>query len=110
MIRSRLKRLRLEKEEREGRKLSYRVIAEETGLSEGVILRINNSAFTKISTETLEKLCSYFGCTVGDLLEFVPPVAAAAVAPAPQDTPLQRAGAAAATAGTAPLTAASQHP
>lgn len=85
MIRSRLKRLRLEKEEREGRKLSYRVIAQETGLSEGVILRIHNSAFTKISTETLEKLCSYFGCTVGELLEFVP----AAATPSHQSQPKQ---------------------
>jgi putative transcriptional regulator len=86
MIRSRIRRLRLEKEEREGRRLSNRVIAEETGLSEGVILRLSNSAFTKISTETIEKLCSYFGCTVGELLEYVPPSAAAAVTAAATNT------------------------
>ena len=76
MIRSRLKRLRLEKEEREGRKLTYRVISHETGLSPGVINRVINSDFAQISTETLDRLCAYFRCSVGDLLEYVPDDAA----------------------------------
>jgi|GEM_PF-1196259 Predicted transcriptional regulator len=72
MIRSRLKRLRLEKEEREGRKLTYRVISHETGLSPGVINRVIHSDFAQISTDTIDRLCAYFQCTVGELLEYVP--------------------------------------
>jgi putative transcriptional regulator len=72
MIRSRLKRLRLEKEEREGRKLPYHVISEETGLSQGVLVRLMNSRFDRVETPTLNALCRYFECGVGDLLEYVP--------------------------------------
>ena len=80
MIRSRLKRLRLEKEEAEGRKLTYKVIGEEASLSEGVIIRLMNSQFDRVDTASLNALCRYFNCEVGDLLEYVPdaPVEAAA--------------------------------
>ena len=72
MIRSRLKRLRLDKEEREGRKLSYQVISKETGLSQGVLVRLMNSNFERVETPTLNALCHYFACGIGDLLEYVP--------------------------------------
>lgn len=72
MIRSRLKRLRLDKEEREGRKLPYHVISAETKLSEGVLVRLMNSRFDRVETPTLNALCKYFGCGVGELLEYVP--------------------------------------
>ena len=72
MIRSRMKRLRLDKEEQEGRKLSYEVISKETGLSKGVIVRLMNSNFERIETPTINALCAYFACGVGDLLEYVP--------------------------------------
>ncbi len=72
MIRSRLKRVRLDKEEREGRKLTYRVIAEETGLSTGVLVRLMNSRFERVEVQTLDILCRFFDCGVGDLLEYVP--------------------------------------
>ena len=72
MIRSRLKRLRLDKEETEGRKLSYKVICEETNLSEGVIVRLMNSQFDRVDAGSLNALCRYFGCGVGDILEYLP--------------------------------------
>ena len=74
MIRSRMKRLRLDKEEQERRKLSYEVISKETGLSKGVIVRLMNSNFERIETPTINALCAYFACGVGDLLEYVPEV------------------------------------
>lgn len=40
MIRSNLDLLRVQKERQEGRRLPYRVIAEETGLSQGVLVRL----------------------------------------------------------------------
>lgn len=72
MIRSRLKWLRLEKEEKEGRKLPYAVISEETGLSQGVLVRLMNSKFDRVEVPTLNALCKYFACGMGDLLEYVP--------------------------------------
>jgi len=72
MIRSRMKRLRVDKEEAEGRKLTYKVITEETGLSEGVIVRLMNSNFDRVDTQTLNALCGYFKCDLCDLLEYVP--------------------------------------
>jgi len=71
MIRSRLKRLRVDKEEAEGRKLTYKVISEETGLSEGVLVRLMGS-FDRVDVGTLDKLCHYFSVGVGDVLEYVP--------------------------------------
>lgn len=72
MIRSKVKWLRLAKEEREKRKLPYRTIATETGLSQGVLVRLMNSEFERVEVPTLNALCKYFGCNVGDMLEYVP--------------------------------------
>lgn len=72
MIQSRLKRLRLEKEEREGRKLTYRTIAEEAGISSGVVTRLMNGVPARLDTATVNTLCRYFKCGVGDLLVYVP--------------------------------------
>ena len=72
MIRSQLKRLRFNKEEAEGRKLTYKTITEETGLSEGVIVRLMNSNFDRVDTQTLNAMCAYFQCDLCDLLEYVP--------------------------------------
>jgi putative transcriptional regulator len=72
MIRSKLKRLRVDKEEATGRKLTYKVISEETGLSEGVLVRLMNSNFERVETPTLNTLCRYFGVGIGELLEYVP--------------------------------------
>ena len=72
MIRSRLNILLAEKGHREGRKLTYRVVSEETQLSQGVLVRLNSDNFGRLDTSTLDTLCHYFGCGIGDLLVFVP--------------------------------------
>ena len=72
MIRCKIKYLRVKKEEEEDRKLTYKVITEETGLSEGVLVRLMNSNFERVETPTLNALCRYFGCGIGELLEYVP--------------------------------------
>ena len=72
MIRSNLDLLRVQKERRESRKLPYRVIAEETGLSQGVLVRLMGQTFDKVEKGTLGTLCAYFGCGIGDILEYVP--------------------------------------
>lgn len=69
MIISRVPELRLEKERREGRKLPIRVISEETGLSSGAVFRLLSDKVERVDTATLDVMCNYFGCGVGDLLE-----------------------------------------
>lgn len=72
MIRSKLPLLRVQTELATGRKLPYRVIAAEAGLSTGVLTRLMNNEFERVETSTLEALCRFFDCNVGDLLEYVP--------------------------------------
>ena len=73
MIRSKVRRLRFEKEEREGRKLTYETLTEETGLSSSTLSRLlKNDQIDRIDGQTLTTLCQYFNCGVGDLLEYVP--------------------------------------
>lgn len=73
MIVSRLRRLRFEKEEQERRKLTYETLQEETGLASSTLSRLlKNEPIDRIDGKTLDTLCQYFGCGVGDLLEYVP--------------------------------------
>lgn len=45
-------------------------LAAETGLSRPTLYRIYNETGEKIEYDTIDKLCRYFQCGVGDLLEF----------------------------------------
>lgn len=71
--------LRRLKEFRERRDLSIRTISEETGLSQGAILRVKNLKMERVYLSTLERLCRYFGVkSLSELIEYVPEEAAAA--------------------------------
>jgi transcriptional regulator with XRE-family HTH domain len=63
MIQSFFGDLRREKEYREKRDLPIRTIAQETGLSQGAILRVKNMTMERVSLTTLETLCRYFRVT-----------------------------------------------
>ena len=72
MIRSHFENLRHRKEFQEHRDLSIRTIAEETGLSQGAILRVKNLTMERISLSTLERLCRYFSVqSLSELIEYV---------------------------------------
>lgn len=77
MLVSRMPRLKLGKEERENRKLTYRTIATEAGISSGVVTRLMNGVPDRIDTAIIDTLCTYFACGVGELLEHVPGTATA---------------------------------
>ena len=75
MIQSHFEELRHRKEFHENRDLSIRTIAEETGLSQGAILRVKNLTMERISLSTLERLCRYFGAqSLSELIEYVPDI------------------------------------
>ena len=73
MIYCRLKQLIAEKEFNEKRKITYKVIQDETGLSSTTIAKLLNfRGIQRIDGTTLDKLCEFFGCKVGDILTYVP--------------------------------------
>ena len=72
MIRSHFEELRRAKGRREGRRITYAVIAQATGLSHGTLSRLNNGTFNAVEVGTMEALCRFFECRLGDLLEYVP--------------------------------------
>ncbi|MDR6555468.1 helix-turn-helix transcriptional regulator [Paenibacillus qinlingensis] len=65
MIKSNLALLMAEKKIRSLNKLSR-----ETGVSAPALARLYDGTNVRIDYETIEKLCDYFNCTVGDLLVY----------------------------------------
>lgn len=73
MIRSNLRRVKAEREEALGHKITYSMITSEAGVSANVVCRLMKFGVNvrRIDGKTLEGLCAYFNCTVGDLLEYI---------------------------------------
>lgn len=70
MIYSTVRELMGKKSQSEKRRITYRVIAKETGLSTGAIVRLCDfNGVKKIDSHTIETLCDYFRCNIGDLLK-----------------------------------------
>ena len=73
MIRSKLRRLRFEKEERDGVKLTYETLTDKTGLASSTLARLLKAeTVDRIDGPTLSVLCRFFECGVGDILEYLP--------------------------------------
>lgn len=72
MIRFLLKQRIADKEFRDQRRITLEEIAQQTGLGRNTLSRILNTHGHSTSTENLDKLCAYFGCKIGELVEYVP--------------------------------------
>lgn len=72
MIRFRIKELLAEKEFVEKRIISLTEVAQATGMNRMTLSRITNHPGTNTGTENVDRLCSYFGCKVSDLMEHIP--------------------------------------
>jgi len=72
VIRSKFKILLADKEFKEGRRITYDEICEETGISPSTLSRFANNETKRFYSNTLGNLCKYFNCQVGDLLEYIP--------------------------------------
>ena len=73
MIQFHFKRLLADKEFREKRSITLIEIAEETGISRVTLSKIGNSKGDYNTTsDIIEKLCLYFGCTPNDFMTIVP--------------------------------------
>lgn len=69
-IHNKLKVLIYEKEIRDSRKLSYRIIAQEADIPLSVLTDYTSQKAKRFDSTTLEKLCKYFECQPGDLLVY----------------------------------------
>jgi len=52
--------------------LKQRTVAEKTGIRPATISDIYFSRVKRISIDTIDKLCQFFSCTPGDLIEYIP--------------------------------------
>jgi putative transcriptional regulator len=66
MIRSHLSRILGEK------KLRIADVARESGLSRKAITYLFKETGARVDFDTLDRVCKYLGCTIGELLEYVP--------------------------------------
>ena len=72
MIQSRLKELMAQRERRTGQRVTYAAIHQETGIWPRTLSTLATNNQKLVGLDTLDRLCAYFGCQVGDLLVYVP--------------------------------------
>ena len=70
-LKSNLHVLIAHKKQTEGRRISLRTVADESGVSYRTVLAIANNELREYPTEVMERLCHYFKCTPGDLFILV---------------------------------------
>lgn len=68
VIQNRFKELLAQKERREGRRISYQEIKEVTGVDTSTLSRWATNQVAGADFNTLDKLCEYLECGVGELL------------------------------------------
>lgn len=72
MLRFKLKERIADLEFRERRRVQLQEIAAATGLNRMTLSKLVNHHGANVQTDVLDKLCSYFGCKIEDLVEHVP--------------------------------------
>ena len=72
MIRFKLAEMIEKKQFAEGRRLTIGEIATATGLNRMTLSKILNQKGYGTGTDTIDKLCQFFGCDVQDLMEHLP--------------------------------------
>ena len=72
MIRFRLREMISDREFKEGRRISLEEIARGTCIQRTTLSRISGQRGYNTTTDNIDKLCRYFGCSVDKLMEYVP--------------------------------------
>lgn len=72
MLRYKVRELLSEKSFVENRRITFKELCEVSGISRQTLTRMVNQRGYVTGTDTLEKLCEYFNCSVGEVIEFVP--------------------------------------
>lgn len=71
LIRFHLKELLARREQALGRRVTLDEIAKETGIGRNTLSRIADPGGYNATTDTLDKLCNYFGCRLDELVEHI---------------------------------------
>jgi putative transcriptional regulator len=71
MLRFKVKERIADKEFRESRRISLGEVAEAAGIGRVTLSRMLNRG-TNVKSDTLDRLCAYFGCRIEELVEHVP--------------------------------------
>ena len=71
MLRFKLKERIADKEFAEKRRVTLLEVADSTGIGRITLSRMLNHG-SHVRSDTLERLCEYFGCRIEDLVEFIP--------------------------------------
>jgi DNA-binding Xre family transcriptional regulator len=69
---NRLAELKREKEQRDGKTITWEHVAEGTGLAYSTVLRWANDNVDRYDEKALVKLCEFFGVQPGDILRYQP--------------------------------------
>lgn len=72
-IKNRFAQLLEEKQERENRFIPLAEVAEATGIPRKTLYQWEKNIVTRFDTKIVDKLCDYFGVTLSDLLDHIPP-------------------------------------
>ncbi len=72
MIRYRLKERLADREFSVGRWITLDQVSRETGISRPALTRITNQQGYSTSVKVLARLCEFFDCDFGDLVQYVP--------------------------------------
>lgn len=72
MIRFRLKEVIADREFREGRRITLEEISKLTGIHRTTLSKIANTRGYNTTTDNLDRLCTYFQCQIGTLVEHIP--------------------------------------
>jgi putative transcriptional regulator len=57
---------------KQSRRITIQEVAEATGVNRMTLSKILNHKGHSTGTDTLDRLCSYFGCRIEDLVEHIP--------------------------------------
>ena len=71
MLRFRLRELIAEKQFQEGKRVTLEEITSATGIHRTTLSKIQNVRGYNTTTDVLDKLCAYFDCEIGDLVQRV---------------------------------------
>ena len=71
MIRFRLRELMADKAFKENRRITFDEISSETGVNRTSMSKMVNQRGYNTTTDNLDRLCRYFGCSVAELAEYV---------------------------------------
>ena len=72
MIRYKLAEQIEKKQFRESRRITIQEVAEASGVNRMTLSKILNHRGYSTGTDIVDKLCTYFGCSIADLLEHIP--------------------------------------